>query len=216
MELVELCFPDEADAESRARAVAFCESIGKTAIEVPDEPGFVVNRLLFPYLFDAVRLLERTGMEPADVDACMRLGAAHRMGPLELLDMIGLDVADAIGEAIHADTRRSARLDAGTRQAADRRGQARPQERRRLLRLLRAIARQLEADRRAGRGRGIGPDATAVGLDDRPGDREPESAAAAVARAAGIGAMETIEYAIDLVGRDARTVVADREPARHR
>ena len=45
----------------RARATAFCEAIGKTAVEVPDEPGFVVNRLLFPYLFDAVRLLERTG-----------------------------------------------------------------------------------------------------------------------------------------------------------
>jgi 3-hydroxyacyl-CoA dehydrogenase len=104
MKLVELCFTDEAADECRGRAVAFCEEIGKTPVEVPDEPGFVVNRLLFPYLFDAVRLLERTGMEPADVDACMKLGAAYRMGPLQLLDMIGLDVAEAIGEAIHADT----------------------------------------------------------------------------------------------------------------
>ena len=71
---------------------------------MPDEPGFVVNRLLFPYLFDAVRLLERTGMEPAQIDACMKLGASHPMGPLELLDLVGLDVADAIGEALHADT----------------------------------------------------------------------------------------------------------------
>ena len=63
-------------------------------------PGFVVNRLLFPYLFSAVRLLEETGMDPADVDTCMRLGAGHPLGPLALLDLIGLDVAIAIGETI--------------------------------------------------------------------------------------------------------------------
>jgi 3-hydroxyacyl-CoA dehydrogenase len=104
MRLVELCFPDGADDALRARANAFCDAIGKTPVEVPDEPGFVVNRLLFPYLFDAVRLLERTGMEPAEVDACMKLGASHPMGPLELLDLVGIDVAEAIGEALHADT----------------------------------------------------------------------------------------------------------------
>ena len=104
MQLVEVCFPDEAQAEVRARARAFCAAIGKTAVEVPDEPGFVVNRLLFPYLFDAVRLLERTGMEPEEIDACMKLGASYPMGPLELLDLVGIDVAEAIGEALHADT----------------------------------------------------------------------------------------------------------------
>ena len=71
---------------------------------MPDEPGFVVNRLLFPYLFDAVRLLERSGLDPAQVDACMKLGASYPMGPLELLDFVGMDVADAIGEALFADT----------------------------------------------------------------------------------------------------------------
>jgi 3-hydroxyacyl-CoA dehydrogenase len=104
MELVELCFPDEALPETRERASSFCTALGKTPIEVPDEPGFVVNRLLFPYLFDAVRLLERTGMDPEQVDACMQLGASHPMGPLRLLDLVGIDVADAIGEALHADT----------------------------------------------------------------------------------------------------------------
>jgi 3-hydroxyacyl-CoA dehydrogenase len=104
MPLVELCFPADAEGETRARAAAFCAAIGKTAIEVPDEPGFVVNRLLFPYLFDAVRLLERTGLEPEQVDACMKLGASHPMGPLELLDLVGVDVAEAIGEALYADT----------------------------------------------------------------------------------------------------------------
>jgi len=104
MKLVELCFPRDAEEPVRARATAFCEAIGKTGVEVPDEPGFVVNRLLFPYLFDAVRLLERTGMSPAQVDSCMRLGASHPMGPLQLLDLVGIDVAEAIGEALHADT----------------------------------------------------------------------------------------------------------------
>jgi 3-hydroxyacyl-CoA dehydrogenase len=104
MELVEVCFPDQADGAVRDRVSAFCHAIGKTAVEVPDEPGFVVNRLLFPYLFDAVRLLERTGMTCEQVDACMKLGASHPMGPLELLDLVGIDVADAIGEALHADT----------------------------------------------------------------------------------------------------------------
>jgi 3-hydroxyacyl-CoA dehydrogenase len=104
MKLVELCFPPQADGSVRSRATAFCEAMGKTPVEVPDEPGFVVNRLLFPYLFDAVRLLERTGMAPADIDACMKLGASHPMGPLQLLDLVGLDVAEAIGDALYADT----------------------------------------------------------------------------------------------------------------
>jgi 3-hydroxybutyryl-CoA dehydrogenase len=107
MTLVELCFTAQTDAETRERATAFCEAIGKTPVEVPDETGFVVNRLLFPYLFDAVRLLERTGLAPEEIDSCMKLGASHPMGPLELLDLVGLDVAAAIGEAIYADTRNS-------------------------------------------------------------------------------------------------------------
>jgi 3-hydroxybutyryl-CoA dehydrogenase len=100
MELIELVFPHEADSETRARSRALCEALGKTAVEVPDIPGFVVNRLLFPYLFSAVALMSRTGMAPADVDRCMTLGAGQPMGPLALLDYVGLDVAQAIGEAI--------------------------------------------------------------------------------------------------------------------
>jgi 3-hydroxyacyl-CoA dehydrogenase len=81
--------------------------IGKTVVEVPDEPGFVVNRLLFPYLFDAVRLLEQTGMKPEEVDRCMTLGAGYPMGPLALLDLVGIDVAIAIGEALFGDSNES-------------------------------------------------------------------------------------------------------------
>jgi 3-hydroxybutyryl-CoA dehydrogenase len=102
MKLVELAFPAGAAPEVRERARALCAALDKTAVEVPDSAGFVVNRLLFPYLFSAVAFLQESGMEPGDVDACMTLGAGHPMGPLALLDYVGLDVAVAIGESIDA------------------------------------------------------------------------------------------------------------------
>jgi 3-hydroxybutyryl-CoA dehydrogenase len=104
MELIELCIPEAAREEIAPRARTWCESIGKTVVEVPNEPGYVVNRLLFPYLFDAVRLMEQTGMEAEDVDRCMTLGANYPMGPLALIDLVGVDVAVAIGEALYADS----------------------------------------------------------------------------------------------------------------
>ena len=103
MRLVELAFPDAAGPDMHARARRLCEDLDKTPVEVPDIPGFVVNRLLFPYLFSAVRLLDETDMDPDDIDRCMTLGAGHPMGPLALLDLVGLDVAVAIGEEIGAE-----------------------------------------------------------------------------------------------------------------
>jgi 3-hydroxybutyryl-CoA dehydrogenase len=103
MKLVELSFPDEATADTKLELHRLCERIQKTAVEVPDAAGFVVNKLLFPYLFDAVRLLERNGLSPEAIDTCMKLGAGHPMGPLALLDFVGLDVAAAIGESIGAE-----------------------------------------------------------------------------------------------------------------
>jgi 3-hydroxyacyl-CoA dehydrogenase len=103
MDLIEVCIPN-GDAGTRSRALAWCDALGKTGIEVPDQVGFVVNRLLFPYLFDGVRMLEETGMQPPDVDACMKLGTGHPMGPLELLDFVGLDVALAIGISLFNET----------------------------------------------------------------------------------------------------------------
>jgi len=100
MKLVELIFPTTASQETKDRALALCENFEKTPVVVPDIPGFVVNRLLFPYLFSAVRLLEETGMDAGDVDTCMKLGAGHPMGPLALLDLVGLDVSAAIGRTI--------------------------------------------------------------------------------------------------------------------
>jgi 3-hydroxyacyl-CoA dehydrogenase len=103
MELVELVLPEAASEETRTRMHALCAALGKNAVEVPDIPGFVVNRLLFPFLFEAVRLADEAGLEPEAVDACMKLGAGHPMGPLALLDFVGLDVAVAIGEQIGAE-----------------------------------------------------------------------------------------------------------------
>jgi 3-hydroxybutyryl-CoA dehydrogenase len=100
MKLVELVFPAAATEHTRQRARELCSTLGKEAVEVPDVPGFVVNRLLFPFLFSAVTLMEETGLEPQAIDTCMRLGAGHPMGPLALLDFVGLDVSKAIGETI--------------------------------------------------------------------------------------------------------------------
>ena len=100
MELVELAFPEAASDETRTRSQALCEAMGKTAVLVPDLPGFVVNRLLFDYLFTAVEYMEQTGLEPEAIDDAMKLGAGHPMGPMALLDFVGLDVSAAIGEQI--------------------------------------------------------------------------------------------------------------------
>lgn len=103
MDLVELAFPPEASEPTHERLRALCDRLGKTPVEVADQPGFVVNRLLFPFLFEAVRLMDSQGLDPKAVDTCMKLGAGHPMGPLRLLDFVGLDVAVAIGESIGAD-----------------------------------------------------------------------------------------------------------------
>jgi 3-hydroxybutyryl-CoA dehydrogenase len=103
MPLVELVYPAAADDDTRARSETLCEQLGKQAVVVPDTPGFVVNRLLFPLLFDAVRLMVELELEPETVDACMKLGAGHPMGPLRLLDFVGLDVAASIGDQIGAE-----------------------------------------------------------------------------------------------------------------
>jgi 3-hydroxybutyryl-CoA dehydrogenase len=102
MKLVELAYPDGASYDTRNRLRALCNTLGKTAVEVPAVSGFVVNRLLFPYLFSAVRMLD-LGLDPKAIDTCMKLGAGHPMGPMALLDFVGLDVAAAIAGEIQAD-----------------------------------------------------------------------------------------------------------------
>ena len=80
-------------------------------------------------------MIERTGMEAGEVDTCMKLGAGHPMGPLALLDFVGLDVAEAIGDALYADSGEAAHKPPGPDRRDGRRREAGPQERRGLLQL---------------------------------------------------------------------------------
>ncbi|MFD5406229.1 3-hydroxybutyryl-CoA dehydrogenase [Streptomyces griseorubiginosus] len=90
-----------ADTVSRTRAVA--EQLDKQAILAPDRSGFVVNALLVPYLLGAVRMVESGAASPDDIDRGMELGCAHPMGPLRLLDLIGLDTAQAVAESMYEE-----------------------------------------------------------------------------------------------------------------
>ncbi|MFD5063680.1 3-hydroxybutyryl-CoA dehydrogenase [Streptomyces sp. NPDC058394] len=90
------------DTVARARAFA-TEGLGKQVIEAPDRSGFVVNALLVPYLLAAIRMVESGAARPADIDSGMELGCAHPMGPLRLLDLIGLDTAQAVAESMYEE-----------------------------------------------------------------------------------------------------------------
>jgi len=105
MPLVEVVKPITATDETIARAVAFAERCGKEAIVVEDRAGFVVNALLFPYLNNAVRMLEHgtAGMEA--IDTAMRGGCGFPMGPFALLDLVGLDTSVAILDALYDEFR---------------------------------------------------------------------------------------------------------------
>jgi 3-hydroxybutyryl-CoA dehydrogenase len=83
----------------------FVERCGKTAVTVKDQAGFVVNALLFPYLNNAVKLYEQQVASRDDIDAAMRGGCNFPMGPLELLDLVGLDTSLAILDALYAEFR---------------------------------------------------------------------------------------------------------------
>ena len=78
-------------------------ALGKQVIPSQDRAGFVVNALLVPYLLSAIRMLESGFASAGDIDAGMRLGCAHPMGPLELTDLIGLDTTKAIAESLYAE-----------------------------------------------------------------------------------------------------------------
>ena len=101
MALLELTPSEDTSEETFAFISAFgSEVLGKTCVRSGDEAGFIVNRLLIPYLFDAIRLYESGFASREDIDTAMRLGLAHPMGPLTLADLIGLDTLLAIGEVL--------------------------------------------------------------------------------------------------------------------
>jgi 3-hydroxybutyryl-CoA dehydrogenase len=98
MPLVEVVRTVTTSQETFDRAYAFAHRLGKEPVTAVDSPGFIVNLLLVPYLLDAARALERGVATTADLDRAMQLGAGHPMGPLTLLDYIGLDTVVRIAE----------------------------------------------------------------------------------------------------------------------
>jgi 3-hydroxybutyryl-CoA dehydrogenase len=91
MKLVEVIRTIATDGRVYDEALAFAAKLGKTAVKTTDRTGFIVNRLLVPYLLDAVRALEEGVGSIEDIDNSMKLGCGHPMGPLTLLDFVGLD-----------------------------------------------------------------------------------------------------------------------------
>jgi 3-hydroxybutyryl-CoA dehydrogenase len=105
MSLVEVVRPLTASEATIADARAFAEACGKTAVEVKDQAGSIVNHLLFPYLNNAVRLLEAGVASQDDMDAAMKGGCGFPMGPFALLDLVGLDTSVAILDALYEEFR---------------------------------------------------------------------------------------------------------------
>ena len=103
MSLVEIVRPLTATDETIAEVRAFAEACGKTPVEVKDRAGFIVNALLFPYLNNAVRMLENQTANRDDIDAAMKGGCNFPMGPLALLDLVGLDTSLSILDALYTE-----------------------------------------------------------------------------------------------------------------
>jgi len=105
MALVEIVRPLTASDETIRAAKAFATICGKEPVEVKDQAGFIVNHLLFPYLNNAVRLLEQGVASRDDIDTAMRGGCNFPMGPFSLLDLVGLDTSLAILDALYEEFR---------------------------------------------------------------------------------------------------------------
>ncbi|MGA8101572.1 MAG: 3-hydroxybutyryl-CoA dehydrogenase, partial [Candidatus Acidiferrales bacterium] len=98
MKLVEVIRTIATDAKVYEELVAFAVKVGKTPVRTSDRTGFIVNRLLVPYLLDAVRALEEGVASVTDIDNSMKLGCGHPMGPLTLLDFVGIDTTVYIAD----------------------------------------------------------------------------------------------------------------------
>ncbi|MEU5531047.1 3-hydroxybutyryl-CoA dehydrogenase [Micromonospora chersina] len=105
MPLVEIVQTIRTSAETSATARAVCAALGKTGVVCGDRSGFIVNALLFPYLNDAVKMLEASYSTADDIDYAMKLGCGYPMGPFELLDVVGLDVSLAIQRELYLELR---------------------------------------------------------------------------------------------------------------
>jgi 3-hydroxybutyryl-CoA dehydrogenase len=103
MKLVEIVKPDTASQEAYETCRTLIESLGKVPITCKDTTGFVVNRLLIPYLLDSIRTLEEGIATAEDIDTGMKLGCGYPMGPLTLLDFVGLDTTLAISHIMYEE-----------------------------------------------------------------------------------------------------------------
>jgi 3-hydroxybutyryl-CoA dehydrogenase len=103
MPLVEIVHGSATDPDVLVVARAFAESLGKRTVDSADRPGFIVNRMLMPFLAEAMLVLEEGTATAADIDTGAKLGLNHPMGPLELADFIGLDVCLGIMRVLEAD-----------------------------------------------------------------------------------------------------------------
>ena len=106
MKLVEVVVGLDTAPDTVARAEAFAQQIGKTAIRTKDRSGFIVNFLLVPYLMAAVRMYEEGFASREDIDEGMKLGCGHPMGPLTLCDFIGLDVLYSVCDSLYEEFKR--------------------------------------------------------------------------------------------------------------
>ncbi|XP_075785820.1 hydroxyacyl-coenzyme A dehydrogenase, mitochondrial isoform X1 [Pelodiscus sinensis] len=102
MKLVEVIKTPMTSQKTFESLVEFTKALGKNPVSCKDTPGFVVNRLLVPYLIEAVRLYERGDASKEDIDVAMKLGAGYPMGPFELLDYVGLDTSKYIIDGWHS------------------------------------------------------------------------------------------------------------------
>jgi 3-hydroxybutyryl-CoA dehydrogenase len=105
MKLVEVVRTVSTDQDVAATAIAVCHRLGKQPVVCGDRAGFIVNALLFPYLNDAVKMLEAHYASADDIDAAMTVGCGYPMGPFELLDVVGLDIALAIQRSLYLEFR---------------------------------------------------------------------------------------------------------------
>ncbi|HEU5260537.1 MAG TPA: 3-hydroxybutyryl-CoA dehydrogenase [Gemmatimonadales bacterium] len=105
MLLVEVVRTVTTSEETFRRAYAFAQSLGKEPVAAKDSSGFIVNLLLVPYLLDAIRAVERGVGSVPDIDKAMQLGCGHPMGPLTLLDFVGLDTTYKIAEIMFTEYR---------------------------------------------------------------------------------------------------------------
>jgi 3-hydroxybutyryl-CoA dehydrogenase len=101
MTLVELIRGQATSADSMAVATELCRTLGKTAVEAADYPGFISNRILMPMINEAIYAVMEGVGTPEAIDTVMKLGMNHPMGPLTLADFIGLDVCLAILQVLH-------------------------------------------------------------------------------------------------------------------